>query len=151
MPFHTVRRVMQLKNQIAPGFDQLRLSRRQQLRKIARTIASQKLAWHTATMIMRIQRKRRSQRLSCQPTRTRLAHADNNVMRMHPVARTHFRQSHPRVLLEMCRQNHILIRQHAGNGHIKGLRHFESHSRLADRPTLNPMNRFRRIFQITRR
>src|SRR5579875_973748 len=67
---------------------------------------------------------------------------------MDPIPGAHFRDTNPGVLLEVSRDNDVLIRNDTGCRNVEGHRHFEDDFRMSDRPTLYPMDRLGRFFRI---
>ena len=146
-------RVVQLEHDVGAGLDELRLPGPQNLRRLARRVADQKVTGQRAgfRLFMSADLRRREEnagRLASEPLRFRLADERDDVVHDHPFGRTHFRRLDPAVFGKVRRHDDVLIVDDTARRHLEGQRQLEHHVRLADAPAFDPFRGLRQIARI---
>ena len=118
---------MHLKNNVRAGFDEFRLTRTKNFRRLARRVSDQKIARQRTRVrfLFRFHlrsREENSRFLSAKPLRAGLSHKRNNVMHDHSIRRPNFRRLHPRILRKSRWNDYVLIINDSRSGNIERLR-----------------------------
>ena len=152
-PRMAVRRVVHLEHDVGAGLDELRLPGLENLRRLARRVADQKIAGQRAgfRLFIRADLRRREEdagRLASKPLRFRLADERDEVMHDLPLGGTYFRRLNPAVFSEVRRDDDVLIVDDAARRDLEGHRQLEHHVRCADAPAFDPLRGLRQIARI---
>jgi len=148
VPRMAVRGVVHLKHDVGAGLDELPLSGPQNLRRLARRVADQKIAGERAGFRLFISahlrcREEDAGRLPPEPLRFRLADVRDEVMHDLPRGGTDFRRLNPAVFSEVRRDDDVLIFDDAARRDLEGHRQLEHHVRCGDAPAFDPLRRLR--------
>ena len=136
-----------------PALISFRLPGLENLRRLARRVADQKIAGQRAgfRLFIRADLRRREEdagRLASKPLRFRLADERDEVMHDLPLGGTYFRRLNPAVFSEVRRDDDVLIVDDAARRDLEGHRQLEHHVRFADAPAFDPLRGLRQIARI---
>ena len=156
-PRVAVRGVVHLEHDVRTGLDELSLPGFQNLRRLARSVADQKITGQRAGFGLFIRTdlwaglwggEEDTGRLAPEPLRFRFADERDEVMHDVPLGGTYFRRLNPAVLGEVRRHDDVLIVDDARGRNLEGHRQLEHQVRCPDAPSLDPCDGLRQIAPI---
>ena len=148
--------VMDLKNDVGTGLDQLGLSGLELLRRLARSVPYQKIARQFARVLVLVSlyflgHERNSRSGLLQPSGSGLADERNNMVHVGAVSRPCFRELNPAIRLERRRDHDVLILDGPGCRDLVHGRQVNHGIGLRDRPAVRKISWRRHVFRISLR